>query len=140
MPGGSRSCSRLSMPNENLMLIGKDCHCAPLQGFKIRLTSSQCQDLWSPKSKAWHCICAFLGTQKERESVRESGRICRRDLNWLRIVALLPDQQNSFQRLTPHAAPYPHESHKTQRLANGSGILSESKIALLRNWVQQRRQ
>lgn len=91
--GGSWSRSRLSMPNENLMLIGRDCHCAPLQGFKIRPTSSQCQDPWSPKSKAWRGISAFLGTWTERKSVRERGK-SKQDLNWHGIVALLPDQQN----------------------------------------------
>lgn len=131
MPGGSWSHSKLSMPNENLMLIGRDCHCAPLQGFKITPTSSQCQDLWSPKSKAWQRISAFLGTQTE--SVRDRERICKRDLNCLRVVALLPHQQNSSQRLTLHTVPYPHESHKILRLALGSGILSESKITLFRN-------
>lgn len=78
MPGGSWSRGRLSMPNENLMLIGRDCHRAPPRGFKIRPTSSQCQDLWSPKSKAWQCVSAFLGTQTE--SVRETEGICKRDL------------------------------------------------------------
>lgn len=127
--GGSWSRSRLSMPNENLMLIGRDCHRAPLQGFKIRPTSSQCQDPWSPKSKAWRGISAFLGTWTERKSVRERGK-SKQDLNWHGIVALLPDQQNSFQGLILHAVPYPHKSYKIQRLAHGSGISSERKITL----------
>lgn len=76
MPGGSWSHGRLSMPNENLMLIGSDRHCTPLQGFKIRPTSSQCQDLWNPKSKAWQCFFAFLGTQTE--SVRETENLRKR--------------------------------------------------------------
>lgn len=111
MPGGSWSRGRLSMPNENLMLIGRDCHCAPLRGFKIRPTSSQCQDLWSPKSKAWQCVSAFLGTQTE--SVRDTEGICKRDLNWLRIVTLLPYQQNSSRRLILHAVLYPMKAIKS---------------------------
>lgn len=88
MPRGSWSHHRLDVPNENLMLIGRDCHCAPLQGFKIGPTSSQCQDLWSPKSKAWQCVSAFsLRIHTHGEWAWERWRkIWKRDLNRLRIV------------------------------------------------------
>lgn len=133
MPGGSWSRDRLSMPNENLMLIGRDCHCASLQGFKMRPTSSQCQDLWSPKSKSWQYVSEFLGTQTE--SVRDRGNLKKRSElapNSL-LPSLPPEKEKPSRRLTLHAAYYPHESHKIRRLALGFGILSVSKITLLRN-------
>lgn len=49
-------------------------------------------------------------------------------------------RQDSSPRLILRHVPYPHESHKIRRLALGSGILSESKITLLKNWVQRCRQ
>lgn len=64
----------------------------------------------------------------DREGEREREGKSKQDLNWHGIVALLPDQQNSFQGLILHAAPYPHKSYKIQRLAHGSGISSERKI------------
>lgn len=64
--GAAGAAAGLGMPNENLMLIGTDCHCAPLQGFKtsvrhqanVKISGAQSQ---KPGSVYWvFLVCFFI--------------------------------------------------------------------------------
>lgn len=63
--GAAGAAAGLGMPNENLMLIGTDCHCAPLQGFKtsarhqanVKISGAQSQ---KPGSVYWAFWVCFL--------------------------------------------------------------------------------
>lgn len=66
--GAAGAAAGLGMPNENLMLIGTDCHCAPLQGFKtsarhqanVKISGAQSQEPGSVYWFFWDVVYLFF--------------------------------------------------------------------------------